>query len=135
MTHSRVRTLFTDLRTWLFALALAPLAAAACGGGEESDDAGDGPEIDCATVTVPKFSEMSAVWGKCTTCHASTLTGASRVNAPVGVDFDTYAAAKTNAATAMHEVYEGAMPPAGLPALSEDEEDQLYRWASCGTPE
>ncbi|MFY0534886.1 hypothetical protein [Nannocystis pusilla] len=82
MTHSRVRTLFTDLRTWLFALALAPLAAVACGGGEESDDAGDGPEIDCATATAPKFSEMSAVWNKCTTCHSSTLTGASRVNAP-----------------------------------------------------
>ncbi|WAS92067.1 hypothetical protein [Nannocystis punicea] len=134
MTDSRARTLFTDLRTWLFALALAPLATA-CGGDEGKEEAGDVPEIDCAESPAPKFSEMSAVWNKCTTCHSSMLTGASRVNAPVGVDFDTYATAKTHAATAMHEVNEGAMPPAGLPALSAEEEDQLYRWASCGTPE
>jgi uncharacterized membrane protein len=135
MTHSRARTLFTDLRTLLFALVLAPLAAVGCGGGEGKDDAGDAPEVDCSTGTTPKFSEMTAVWGKCTTCHASTLTGTSRVNAPVGVDFDNYAAAKTHAQTAMHEVYEGEMPPAGLPALSTEEEDQLFRWASCGAPE
>ncbi|MDC0674658.1 hypothetical protein [Nannocystis radixulma] len=130
MTDTRAPSFFTVLRPWLLAVALTPLLA--CGGDEGNEDA---PEIDCAATPAPKYSEMSAVWAKCTTCHSSTLGAGSRANAPEGIDFNTYADAKAEAALAMHEVYEGAMPPAGLPALTEDEEQQLYRWASCGTPE
>ena len=78
---------------------------------------------------------MRAVWASGVPCPASTLSGAGRQAAPVGIDFDMYSTAKTHAATAMDEVEEGAMPPAGQPQLSADEEDQLIRWASCGTPE
>jgi len=133
MTYLRAHNPFTALRPWLLALALAPLAA--CGGDEGNEDAGDVPEVDCAAAPAPKYSEMASVWAKCTTCHAATVTNAARAGAPPDVNFDTYAAAKAEASTAMHEVYEGAMPPAASPALSSAEEDQLYRWASCGTPE
>lgn len=119
-------------RVLLFALVLAPLSLVACGDDGSNAEAG---AVDCDTEPVPKFSEMTAVWAKCTTCHASTLTDAARMAAPVGIDFDMYQTAKTHAATAKDEVEEGAMPPAGQTPLTADEEDQLIRWASCGTPE
>lgn len=101
---------------------------------ESDDDGGQGPDVDCSAVTIPKFAEMSA-WAKCTNCHSSTLTGSARNAAPVGIDFDVIASARANADTAMAEVYEGAMPLAGFPALTDDEKNQIYNWASCDTPE
>jgi hypothetical protein len=44
-----------------------------CGGG---DDPPTAPLVDCNTVTAKKYSELT-IWGKCTSCHASTLTGAA----------------------------------------------------------
>ena len=67
-------------------LSAAPLA---CSGG--------GAAVDCKTVTVPKYAEMTAAWGKCTVCHSSTLTGGSRAGAPTGIDFDKYDAAVMDA--------------------------------------
>lgn len=116
-------------------LALALLATAAlipaCE--QEHEEDGDGPNVDCGAVTVPKFSEMTA-WTKCTTCHSSTLTGQDRKAAPVGIDFDTFESARANADTAMSEVFEGAMPLPGNPTLTEAEKTQIYDWASCDTP-
>ena len=131
--YLRAHNPFTALRPLLLALALAPLAG--CGDDGGNADAGDVPEVDCAATPAPKYSEMANVWAKCTACHAVDVTGAARGGAPPTINFDTYAAAKAEASTAMHEVYEGAMPPAASPQLSAAEEDQLYRWASCGTPE
>jgi len=117
------------LRLALVLLLAAPLLPA-CDGGEETD----GPNIDCATATVPKFAEMTA-WGKCTNCHSSSLTGAARNAAPEGINYDNFADARANAQTAMHEVYEGEMPLAGSPDLTEAEKTQIYTWASCDTPQ
>jgi uncharacterized membrane protein len=118
------------LRTLSLALLLsAPLLPACDGGGDEEE----GPNVDCATATVPKYSEMSA-WGKCITCHNSNLTGTARQAAPEGINYDTYEGARANAQTAMSEVFEGAMPLAGSPTLSEAEKTQIYNWASCDTP-
>ena len=108
----------------------APLLPACDDGGDEHE----GPEVDCATATVPKFSEMTA-WQKCTNCHSSTLTGAARNAAPEGINYDNFADARTNAADAMHEVAEGEMPLPGSPQLTDAEKDQIYAWASCGTPQ
>jgi len=120
------------MKPWHLSLALLPtLLLPACDSGESGDD--EGANVDCNTVTVPKFSEMTA-WGKCTTCHSSTLTAMDRKAAPPGIDFDTYAAAKANAQTAMDEVEEGAMPLAGYPELTADEKSQIINWASCDTP-
>jgi uncharacterized membrane protein len=126
----------------LLSLALLCLALPACdSGGDDDDDDGaaeghehTAPEVDCATVTAPSFSEMSA-WSKCTNCHSSTLTEAARNAAPVGVDFDTFASARSSAEHAMEEVYTDRMPLPGHPALTDAERDQIYNWASCGTPE
>lgn len=118
----------TSLRTLVFALALAPLSLAACG-----DDAE--PQVDCNAKAVPKYSEMQSVWAKCTLCHSSTLTDpAARMAAPTQYNYDTYEAAKAAADIAVDEVQEGAMPRPPADKLTDDEKDQLYRWAACGTP-
>ncbi len=121
------------MKPWHLSLALLPaLLLPACDDGASGDDEGAN-NVDCGTVTVPKFAEMTA-WAKCTTCHSSTLTAMDRKAAPPGIDFDTYASAKANAQTAMDEVEEGAMPLAGYPELTADEKSQIINWASCDTP-
>lgn len=117
--------MFRALKLCTLAL-LTPLLA--CQGGGQ-----DGPNVDCSMITAPKFAEMTA-WAKCTSCHASTLTGSARAGAPVGIDFDVYDAAVAHAQVAMDEVYMGAMPVAGSPPLSDAEKQQIYEWASCDTP-
>lgn len=117
----------------LLPLALLLLTLPACES-EGDEEGGEGPNVDCATATVPKFADMSAAWGKCTTCHSSTLTGTARNAAPEGIDFDKFETARTWADTAMSEVYEGAMPIAGYPELTDAEKTQIYNWASCETP-
>jgi uncharacterized membrane protein len=117
-----------NLRHLSFAL-FAAVALPVC---DSPDDApNDGPDVDCTMVTAPKYSEMTA-WAKCTGCHSSSLAATSRAGATVGVDFDTYEAAKASAQTAMDEVVAGRMPIGT--SLSEDEKQQIYNWASCDTP-
>ena len=90
------------------------------------------PEVDCNAAPIPTFQQVT-IWPKCTNCHSSTLTGADRMSAPVGVDFDTYASASAHAEKAAEEVYEGEMPRLGT--ATAEEKDSLYRWALCGTPQ
>lgn len=130
MTLLRARLPSTAL---LFTLASAALVA--CGPDDGNDDAGSNEDIDCDAEPVPKYSEMSAVWAKCTNCHASTLSDSARNAAPPGVDFDRYELAKAEAADAKKRVEDGTMPPPNQPELTAAEEEQLIRWASCGTPE
>lgn len=112
------------------ALLFSTLLLPACEGGDEET----GPNVDCGAVTPPKFTEVSA-FAKCVTCHSSSVTGAARAGAPPAINYDTYESAKLNAPKGMDEVYEGAMPPAGLPTLTEAEKTQIYNWASCDTPQ
>lgn len=110
------------------ALLLGSLLVPACGGA----DGDDGPNVDCGTASVPKFSEVTA-FAKCTSCHSSTKTGAARAGAPAGIDYDIYASARANAQKGMDEVFAGDMPPGG--GMSEAEKTQIYNWASCDTPQ
>src|SRR4051794_17766767 len=85
------------------------LAGAAFAAGCSSDSEAL-PTVDC-TASVPTYSQVTLLTQVCTQCHSSTRTGADRSNAPVGINFDTYAAAKAHAETAVTEVYGGSMPP------------------------
>lgn len=123
-----------DLTMTLRTLSLALLFSAPLLPACDSGDGSDGPNVDCATAKVPKYTEMTA-WAKCVSCHSSTLTGTARSAAPMGINYDTYAGARANAQSAMSEVFEGSMPLAGSPTLSDAEKDQIYNWASCDTPE
>ncbi len=108
---------------------LAPLPAC------EPNDGDTGPNVDCDAISVPKFSEITA-WTTCTGCHTASIDDqVLRGGAPVGVDFDELAPAREWAAAAMDEVYAGNMPPATEPQPTAAEKQQIYNWASCGTPE
>jgi hypothetical protein len=113
-------------RTVTLALVLATATLAACGGE-------DLPTVDCSTPAVPTFSMVNVLTVSCATCHASTLSGAARFGAPVGLDYDTFAAAKANAEEGAAEIFSGSMPPTG--GLPEADKQVYYRWALCGTPQ
>lgn len=90
------------------------------------------PEVDCATVTVPKYSEVT-ILNSCNACHSSALSGEARQDAPDSVNFDTYEAAVKDAEDAVSEVYGGSMPPEGY-QVTEEQRQALYAWGLCGTP-
>jgi uncharacterized membrane protein len=103
----------------------------ACGGSDDPPP----PLVDCTMVTVPKYSQLTAVLPKCTACHSSALTGNARMMAPPGTNFDTYDAAKLKAMPAASRVSFGQMPPAGATQLTADEKAALIAWGSCGAPQ
>ncbi len=122
------------------------------GDGESSDsesDTGDpqptptGAQCDPAnTLTYENFGE-AFMDDYCTACHASTVTGDDRFDAPVGVDYDTQADIQMLAddidawAAATDEVTNAFMPPpeatgAAFPSLQERRD--LAAWLACGAP-
>jgi len=72
----------------------------------------------------------------CMSCHSSNLTGSDRKGAPDSINFDTYAAAVTNAADAISEVNSMGMPPetSGIPLLDGGQTTALLAWQSAGFP-
>ena len=109
-------------------------------GGTDGTDATDGtgddhelPMVDCGAVTVPTYAQVR-IFERCTECHSSELTGAERQDAPVGVDYDTYASAAVHAEHGAGEVYAGEMPPLP-PIVPDDVKLEFYAWALCDTPQ
>ena len=119
--------------------------AVSCSDKAEEDGEVQLPTVDCAKETVPTYEQVTLFKTTCVNCHASTKTGDARKGlgaeaATAGINFDTYAAAKTSALSAAEELYEddrGAMPPEDsmLPAATETEKRQVLVWAKCGTPQ
>ncbi len=102
-----------------------------CSSPEEEDNL---PAVDCATVNVPRFAEVSAI-AVCTDCHHSALISPqARNNAQRGYNFDSYEGAVNYATEMVEEVYEGSMPPPTATQLTESQKQQLYAWGLCGTP-
>lgn len=91
------------------------------------------PVIDCSQVTAPSYAALT-IWPLCTDCHSASKTGAARNKAPVGVDFDSYAAAKAQAASAAAQVNAGLMPERTDAQPSAEQKAALFAWAMCGTP-
>jgi uncharacterized membrane protein len=110
-------------------LALVLGAGFAVGCGEDATP----PLVDCNTVTPQRYSALT-IWPLCTACHSSALSGAARNMAPVGTNFDTYAAAMSKAGAAASRVNLGQMPPAGSMQPSAEQKAALLAWATCGTP-
>jgi uncharacterized membrane protein len=123
----------------LVCLALAALIASTilagavgCGGGGDDDDGG-GPMADCSG-DVPTFDQLS-ILDICTGCHSSELSGEARMQAPAGINFDTYESAVTVSLTALGVLGNGTMPPPGIEQPSEAQKQDFYDWAGCGTPQ
>lgn len=70
----------------------------------------------------------------CTRCHASTLEGAARHEAPITVNFDTYDAAVANAELGLRLMQAGAMPFNG-PKVPTDQQALVSAWLDLGMPE
>lgn len=70
---------------------------------------------------------------RCSSCHASTLTGAARNGAPAGVDLDSYAAVTANLARALYRVVSSGMPPGG--GVPQSERDLWVVWVEQGAIE
>lgn len=120
----------------LFAL-LACIAASACG--DDSSTVEDPPpEVECPSdrSDVPVFDEVDGLSQVCTKCHASSVSGAQRRNAPTSLNFDDYDIAHANAERIATEVYWGKMPPSGSGyTLTQDQIEELLLWGMCGAPE
>ncbi|MCB9565763.1 MAG: hypothetical protein H6710_00795 [Myxococcales bacterium] len=119
-------------------LITATLLAAFIGGlacdAEDGEHEGEGdelPKVDCQSVEVPRFEEMT-VWSRCVGCHSSGLSGAARQGAPRDFNYDSHDAALFDPFETAEVVFEGEMPPAGT--LTADEKAQLNAWVQCGTP-
>lgn len=74
----------------------------------------------------------------CTTCHASTLTGAARQGAPLHANFDLIAVIREHSALIDQFAAKGpartnsTMPPAPIPGPTEAERALLGTWLACG---
>jgi cytochrome c5 len=111
------------------------------------------PAADAATVfgprtaaTCPSPAVTYAAFGRsffatyCTACHASTLTGAARLGAPEGYDFDTITGVRAfipqidEVAASGPGATNTTMPFAG-PQPSLAEREQLGQLLACGVPD
>lgn len=91
-------------------------------------DPGDCPEgstVVWADVE-PLFTEH------CVACHSTELTGAERLEAPEGYDYDTVEVAREHPNWTWAEVKLGHMPPDG--ALPEQDQQLIREWLACGGP-
>jgi uncharacterized membrane protein len=69
----------------------------------------------------------------CIGCHAVDKQGASRNGAPVGINFDTYQAAKSSGTRANQLIQAGTMPIGGQ--LSSEDKSLFQQWANQNFPE
>src|SRR5688500_1079200 len=120
---------------WLTCMLFAATLAACSSEDEAEDEAKNLPDVDCSQ-DVPAFDEVTAFSQVCSNCHSTTLSGDDRNGAPSEINWDDYASAKAHAEEGAQEVFEGEMPPEGSnQTLTAAQEEDLYLWALCGTPE
>lgn len=124
-------------------LGLGALASPGCAGSGSAADAASADASDAGADAghdasmdgaCPTFAQVT-LFAKCRACHSSTLSGGARMNATVGVDFDQYDSARTQAVLAQTYVSLNLMPPPerNTPA-TEAEKAGLDAWIACGTP-
>lgn len=117
------------------------VAAAACDDAPRAESHGAPTGSTCPpdnTLTYQSFGQdfMTAY---CTRCHASTLSGPDRLDAPVGYDFDTLGGVRQHLAHI--DVHAAAGPltvndgmPETDPRPSVEERRMLGQWIACGAP-
>ncbi|MCA9691104.1 MAG: hypothetical protein R3A51_15955 [Nannocystaceae bacterium] len=115
----------------LIAIALSATFAGGLACDSEGGEQDELPTVDCNSVEVPSFAEMT-VWNNCVGCHSSQLSGAARQDAPSEFNYDSHEAAMFDPFETAEVVLEGEMPPTG--ELSQADKDLINIWAQCGTP-
>lgn len=112
--------------------ALLCVVVSACG---EKIDAVQEGTCSASVGAVTDQADLKQVFDThCTSCHASTLAGAARNNAPSTIDFDPFALAAANAESASGAIQNDLMPPASakVPAAAKA---ALVCWIEQGKPE
>ncbi len=106
---------------------------------DSSDDTDDtdavvDTDIECSDLVTYETVGEPFLLTWCTPCHSSTLSEEERQEAPLELNFDTYAGTFAELEEIFEEAVEGEdMPPAGGPT---PEERQLFgEWIVCGAPE
>ena len=119
---------------------IALLTLIACGCQEKQDstpssnNSGENGDVGDASLTTDPVTYTEHIKPildrRCTGCHSSALGGVDRRGAPLGVDYDTYQAAKVSADDAEKRIQAGVMPP-GQP-LPSDEKVLFEEWIDDG---
>ncbi|MCB9655663.1 MAG: hypothetical protein H6729_16185 [Deltaproteobacteria bacterium] len=107
------------------ALSLGSALGIACG----EEDVGECPADSADT----QARGAQLVVDRCEGCHASTLSGSDRNNAPSNLNFDDLALVRKEASEMYEEVDSGDMPPTG--ALSSTDKEAIRVWLACGAPD
>jgi uncharacterized membrane protein len=121
----------------LLAMAAAPLAC----DDDDHDEEGKPTASVCPTTQTLTYDTFGKAFfdGYCQRCHASTVPGAARMDAPADHVFDTVADIRVLAthidelAAAGPASVNTEMPP-NAPTPTEAERRQLGEWLACGAP-
>ncbi|MEY4630768.1 MAG: hypothetical protein RIQ81_888 [Pseudomonadota bacterium] len=134
-------------RTALSIFFLAALVATNCGRKVSPEDPEPQASGSNTPVKVPVNLECpngtSLSWGNfgraytrkyCASCHSASLTGAARLGAPEGVNFDSASDALTQRVVMLRVAApeNGSMPPS-VP-VSPSERALFREWLNCGAP-
>lgn len=124
---------------WARSLVWCALALTAC----------EDPELvhGCPSLTEPQAAPGDPVDGDtypgfaapllqqyCTRCHATTLSGAARSGAPVGLDWDDEATVRQHLAAIRRAIGVRNFMPPSEPRPSCDERRRLVRWIDADAP-
>jgi uncharacterized membrane protein len=114
------------------------LVLAGCGGSTGPTGSTGATCPQGSTITAQNFGN-AFLNQYCNRCHSSTLSGAARQQAPVGMDFDTPAGVREHLKDIDASSASGPnrtnteMPPNGTRPTA-DERKKLGEWLACGAP-
>ncbi len=83
-------------------------------------------------ITYPVLSD-SVFAPKCVSCHDSKKSGSDRRNAPTGVDFDNWAAAKASFASGNNLIQAGTHPSSSV-GITSAQKMLIFDWIYAGMP-
>jgi uncharacterized membrane protein len=125
---------------WATGCLSAVLWMSGCAGTDEHH-LGEPTGASCPTGSTLSYQNFGQTFmtSYCTRCHSSSVTGAARQGAPIGVNYDTVEGVRAHAemidlhAAAGPNAVNTEMPPSGL-LPPEAERRQLGEWLACGAP-
>ena len=112
-------------RLILAAVAAVAVAVVGAACGEKISPGANCPLQNPITFADPNLQIMLK---RCTSCHSSKAK--NRLNAPLGIDYDTYDSALKNALVGRYTIVNGSMPVGG--ALNDVDKCIYEAWAQSG---
>lgn len=128
------------MRSWMVRAAMLALLAAAGGIPACGDKLEPAEFLDCEQFTIPDRpsfdTHVSGILAEnCSTCHATSLTGDARNDAPTDVNYDGYWDARISMPLGLLLANAGSMPPTGYQKLSLEDRCMIEAWIETNYPE